>query len=1343
MLFLLTSAAYGVEHQQRTMHFFERDLKELSSHAYDMVQDKNGYYWFATASGLKRYDGEEIVSIHSEKGSFLTDAVTHQLIAVGDELWVSSLAGLAKLDLNSYELTVFQHNKDDAASLSHNNVRWVYSDKNQTVWVATARGVNRFDPASATFEKFYLPQKLSENGLGEAVISMAYDGYNRLWAASAHQGLLLLDVNNGVFEPAAEVLKGKLGARDYKFFKDIESHQVKAVLLSESGSMLVAIDNQLFEFSQDLELLNLTTLGVNDKAFNVRRMVEHQGEIWLTGVDGGLAKIDVDRKQIKYHFNEVSNKFSIRARVIRMAYFDQQGNLCLIYLNANPQFWNPLREQALEINIVNNRRGLDAQEILRVDPKFLWLRTIKSILKVDRENSSVEVVVDGGAIESAVFDDNNNIFISTIQGTYSYNIASKKKSLISNSMYTELIYSKSRGLWALYGKTIVKMGVEGKPSDIYTVKDAGSSILSGFSVDNSGRIWAVSKNKIHYLNVDSKEFVTIPFENNVVRNGSWSMFYDGVLWVGGRGLLRAMINIVNDVVSVSNVETVTMFGSEVINKPKLSPSGEFWMGVAGGDVIFNYDPQRNVLRFSDRNIGFPTARQTRVLGFDGEFLLLGEKGKILKYEHIPELPVVRSDAPKISYSSVLDDSRKRRFDFGAVEGLILNHRDYAVDVHFTNLLQFPDRLQGFQYRLKNWDDHWTDTDANSVSYAYLSPGEYWFEVRNATTPEKINSIRIESQPAAWLTSWAYFLYFSVAALLISVIFYLFWDRYRTKLLVGDQLRVYAQGFENIAEGFCVVSKDLTLLSFNKAFVALFGAHTEGKVFNLRDLKPTNKAQDGTRKFWLRLLAEGSLSDRLWMAGAAGEDFPVEVKASVVEQRERSDDLYMLVFTDISRRVEQEQDLEHRATYDSLTDLPNRYLIYEKISQSISLKKREKEGKFALLFMDVDGFKAVNDKLGHDVGDALLVELSKRLTSSLRQHDIVGRLGGDEFIVLVGEFSQSQDLGSICQKLLASVGQPFFIEGHEVNVSLSIGVSVYPDSGDDMSSLVKNADSAMYTVKDQGGRDYAFYSPSLSQQIRLESKFKTEVERSLSQGEFILYYQPKFKLEGLQLCGVEALLRWHNPEKGLMLPGSFIEPVARAGLMAEVDKFVLLQVCEQLRHWKVCGLEMIPVAVNLSPNWFLQMRFNEQIIAMLNDYPLEREFLEFEITEDMLMQEPDVTAEKLQALRDIGCRVSVDNFGRGYSSFSCLSRLPIDIIKVDQGLILNIENDVGQQNIVSSIIDLARNLNKDLVVEGVENPAANDYVVSLGATFGQGFFYAMPCRADDLALTRATEVIHLV
>jgi len=724
-------------------------------------------------------------------------------------------------------------------------------------------------------------------------------------------------------------------------------------------------------------------------------------------------------------------------------------------------------------------------------------------------------------------------------------------------------------------------------------------------------------------------------------------------------------------------------------------------------------------------------------------LLLGEKGKVLKYQYAPELTTVRNTAPKISYSSVLDNSRKRRFDFGQVEDLVLSHRDYAVDIHFTNLLQFPSLLQGFQYRLKNWDDHWTDTDANYVSYAYLSPGEYWFEVRNAVAPEKIRSMRIELQPAAWLTSWAYFLYFSVAALLISVIFYLFWDRYRTKLLVGDQLRVYAQGFENIAEGFCVVNKDLTLLSFNKAFVALFGSHTEGRVFNLRDLKPANKARDETKRFWVKLLFDGSRSDRLWMAGAAGEDFPVEVKASVVEQRERADDLYMLVFTDISRRVEQEQDLEHRATYDSLTDLPNRYLIYEKISQSISLKKREKEGKFALLFMDVDGFKAVNDNLGHDVGDALLVELSKRLTSSLRQHDIVGRLGGDEFIVLIGEFSQSQDLGSICQKLLTSVDQPFFIEGHEANVSLSIGVSVYPDSGDDMGSLVKNADSAMYTVKDQGGKDYAFYSPSLSQQVRLESKFKTEVERSLSQGEFIIYYQPKFKLEGVQLCGVEALLRWHNPEKGLMLPGSFIEPVARAGLMAEVDKFVLVHACEQLRHWKVCGLDMIPVAVNLSPNWFLQMRFNEQILELLNDYPLEREFLEFEITEDMLMQEPEVTAEKLQALRDIGCKISIDNFGRGYSSFSCLSRLPIDIIKVDQGLILNIENDIGQQNIVSSIIDLARNLNKDLVVEGVESPAANDYVVSLGATFGQGFFYAMPCRAEDLVLKRAVEVIHLV
>jgi diguanylate cyclase (GGDEF)-like protein/PAS domain S-box-containing protein len=460
----------------------------------------------------------------------------------------------------------------------------------------------------------------------------------------------------------------------------------------------------------------------------------------------------------------------------------------------------------------------------------------------------------------------------------------------------------------------------------------------------------------------------------------------------------------------------------------------------------------------------------------------------------------------------------------------------------------------------------------------------------------------------------------------------------------------------------------------------------------------------------------------------GSDFPIEIMLSPYESAAGS--MVTAAIRDITTRKETEAyrtmalQMNHSAHHDHLTGLPNRLLLNDRISQAIALAPRH-VAQVAVLFLDLDGFKHINDSLGHPIGDKLLQSVAERLKACVRTSDTVSRQGGDEFVVLLSESEQWEDAAIIARRILAAVAQPHAVDSHDLHVTTSIGVSVYPEDGLDAETLIKNADTAMYQAKDDGRHNCRFFKPEMNLRAVERQSIEESLRRALERQEFALHYQPKLDLRTGMIVGAEALIRWTHHARGLIPPSLFI-PVAEAcGLILPIGNWVLRQACEQAKLWANAGLPIATMAVNISAMEFQDDNFLAGVFAILNDTGLDPHSLEIELTESVLMKHPDSTASILHALRQKGVQVAVDDFGTGYSSLSYLRKFPIDALKIDQSFVRQITAGVDDAAIVTAVINLARSLKLRVIAEGVETQQELDFLRSRQCDEAQGYYFSRP------------------
>ncbi len=548
----------------------------------------------------------------------------------------------------------------------------------------------------------------------------------------------------------------------------------------------------------------------------------------------------------------------------------------------------------------------------------------------------------------------------------------------------------------------------------------------------------------------------------------------------------------------------------------------------------------------------------------------------------------------------------------------------------------------------------------------------------------------------------------------------------------QRLQLDQKILEHAEEAVVITDAEAIILDVNEAYTAITG-YTRDEVVgqNPRINKSGHHGKEFYQEMWRQLTERGSWSGEIWDRRKNGEVFEKWLTISAIRDSGGATVNYVGIFNDLTEKKNIERKLKNLLFYDPLTKLPNRALFVEQLEQAMS-SSQSRDLPIALFCIDLDRFKDVNDALGHKAGDELLAQAAKRIRGGVRKSDVVARLCGDEFTVILSEIKFRESAGHLARRLIHLLQQPFHIDGEEVFINASVGISIYPDDGLDAETLIRNADTAMHFAKEREQGSFQHFRAQMNQRLLQRINLDKQLRHALEQNEFALHYQPKYRVADGSLAGAEALVRWQHPEEGLISPAEFIPLAEESGLITALGEWCLKTACRQLKTWEGQGLGLRRVAVNLSSRQFQSRRLLDLLRNTLDETGLAAEFLELEITESAVMENPEQAVVLLRDIRRLGITIAIDDFGTGYSSLAYLKKFPVNSIKIDQSFIADLAKDSDDAAIVESIIQLARSLGLDVVAEGVETLEQLEFLRGRNCHEAQGYYFSKPLPPDQFA-----------
>lgn len=547
----------------------------------------------------------------------------------------------------------------------------------------------------------------------------------------------------------------------------------------------------------------------------------------------------------------------------------------------------------------------------------------------------------------------------------------------------------------------------------------------------------------------------------------------------------------------------------------------------------------------------------------------------------------------------------------------------------------------------------------------------------------------------------------------------------------QKLQQSAVAFETIGDGVLIADSEKRILSVNPAFSQMFGYGEKellGK--DLTMVSTMDRNAPFYRKMWVMLLVKNRWTGRVDHQTKEGRNIPIWLTVTVVRDDKEAIVNYIAIYTNLEEIIEMEEKADFLAYHDTLTKLPNRAHVEKELTDIFELAKIAHE-KIAVLFVDLDRFKVINDTLGHHIGDEMLVTLSARLRKVVAENDLLARFGGDEFVVVMNAVSEKRDASLMAEKILAVIREPIIVGDYHLNTTASIGVALFPEDGEEISSVVKHADAAMYYAKDKGKDNYQFYTEHLSVDMHTRLDLEQKLLNAVERGELYLVYQPQYDLKSRRMCGVEALLRWNSPELGNIPPDEFISVAEETGVIVKIGYFVLEEASKAYMNWKSQGVELDWMAINLSSIQFRQEDMLENFISIMERTGIPPQKLEMEITERCIMEHTEENLTVLDKLRKMGTSVSIDDFGTGYSSMSHLKTLPLDNLKIDKSFVDDLPVDGNDREVSIAIIALSHSLGYKVIAEGIENKEQEDFLREQGCDYGQGYYFSRPLENDAL------------
>jgi diguanylate cyclase (GGDEF)-like protein/PAS domain S-box-containing protein len=547
----------------------------------------------------------------------------------------------------------------------------------------------------------------------------------------------------------------------------------------------------------------------------------------------------------------------------------------------------------------------------------------------------------------------------------------------------------------------------------------------------------------------------------------------------------------------------------------------------------------------------------------------------------------------------------------------------------------------------------------------------------------------------------------------------------------ERLRMAAAVFDSTLEGVLVTNAQGLIVHVNRAFMDITG-YARDEVLGQKPSRFKSGRHDYA--FYQQMFASLEAADEwhgeIWNRRKSGEVYPQWQTIRVIRTPRGAVTHYVAVFSDISASKRSAHELNRLAHLDPLTELPNRLLFSDRVEQALNGARASRRG-CGLLFIDLDHFQSINDGLGHAAGDRLLNSVASRLQALMGANMTLARLGGDEFAVLIEHCPQASHAADLAQRLVCALKEPFTLGQQALFIGASVGISLFPNDAESAEQLLRNADSALFKAKGSGRGGYALYTEALTAQARQRLQVGAQLRQALVLDELRLYYQPVHELGTGRMVGVEALVRWLHPVRGLVPPGDFIPVAEDSGLIVEIDRWVMRQACAQMVAWQAQGRDLTFVAVNLSSRLFGQADLNAEVLGILQETGLDPALLEVEVTESAVMDDPDRALEQLHGLRSLGLQLAIDDFGTGYSSLLRLKRLPVHKLKIDQGFVAGLPNDEDDIAIVRAIIALAHSMGLQVHAEGIEERAQGEFLYRHGCELGQGFGYGRPVPADQL------------
>lgn len=553
---------------------------------------------------------------------------------------------------------------------------------------------------------------------------------------------------------------------------------------------------------------------------------------------------------------------------------------------------------------------------------------------------------------------------------------------------------------------------------------------------------------------------------------------------------------------------------------------------------------------------------------------------------------------------------------------------------------------------------------------------------------------------------------------------------RLQRVINEKLRLSSAVFEHSQEGITITDRHNHIVAINRAFSLITG-YLEDEVIG-RDPKFLASGRHDSAfytQMWRAIHSAGHWNGEIWNRRKDGRISPNWFSINTVRDERGEIANYIAIFSDISERKRAEEHIEFLAHHDALTGLPNRVLTRDRFAQAAAVAVRD-DSKVGVFYLDLDNFKSINDSLGHQAGDELLVTTVARLRNYIRDSDTISRQGGDEFIILLPALTERDAVARIAEKMLLALAEPFLIEGHALNVSASIGIAFFPDDSTDFDTLLRYADAAMYAAKSAGKNAYRRFTEEMNVESLDNLHLKLQLRSALEERQFELYFQPQVDLSNHRLVGAEALLRWRHPELGLVPPSRFIPLAEESGQIHPIGEWVLQEACRQGKLWLDTGLPPFSISVNISAQQFNRGNICELVKSVLAQTGFPAAMLELELTESGLLTNVEQSLTTIERLKGLGVRLSIDDFGTGYSSLSYLRQFKVETLKVDQSFVRNIGSDTEDLEIVRAVVQLGKTLRLNVIAEGVETAQQSDMLRDLGCDQVQGYHFGRPLPATD-------------